>query len=314
SAFVALEALPLTPNGKVDRRALPAPDGQRLDVGDEYAAPRNELEEATAGIWMQVLGIDRVGVHDDFFRLGGDSIVAIQLLGRLRRRFGVHLPVQELLARPTIERFCEFLADQLAERPCPAGDEGGQADRVAGEATLLPIQEWFFRSDFAHPNHWNQAFLIATPQLDVDRLRECVRALGNRHSAFRLRYRCNPAGEVVQYYEDDYQPTDLVTGSAADIEDFQAQFTAWQADFDLEAGPVYRIGYLDGLADGSARVFVACHHLIVDAVSWRVLAEDLEALYYRRSLPPTGSTYQQWTMAVQQYASQHPEEHGYWAE
>ncbi|MEU7206531.1 amino acid adenylation domain-containing protein [Streptomyces sp. NPDC045470] len=179
---------------------------------------------------------------------------------------------------------------------------------------LLPIQEWFYRSGFAHPNHWNQAFLIATPRLDVDRLRESVRELSERHGAFRLRYRLNAEGGVVQYYADDFQPTELVTATAADLDDAQEQFTAWQDDFDLEVGPVYRVGYLDGLADGSARVFVACHHLIVDAVSWRVLAEDLEAIYHRRSLPPTGSSYRQWSTAVQQYASGHPEEHGYWAQ
>ena len=317
STFVALKALPLTPNGKVDRKALPAPDGQRLEMGDEYAAPRNELEQAAADTWTQVLGMDRVGIHDDFFRLGGDSIVAIQLLGRLRRRFGVHLPVQELLARPTVAQFCEFLTkrlgDELAEQSRPAGEESCLGDSGTGEVTLLPIQEWFFRSDFARPNHWNQAFLIATPRLDVERLRESVRELGERHSAFRLRYRRDAAGGVVQYYADDYRATELVTASAADIEDAQGQFTAWQADFDLEAGPLYRIGYLDGLADGSARVFVACHHLIVDAVSWRVLAEDLEALYHRRSLAPTGSSYRQWSSAVQKYASGHPKEHGYWA-
>ncbi|WP_431926364.1 amino acid adenylation domain-containing protein [Nonomuraea jabiensis] len=314
SAFVALEALPLTPNGKVDRRALPAPDGRRLEMGDEYAAPRDETEQAAADIWTQVLGVDRVGIHDDFFRLGGDSIVAIQLLSRLRRRFGVHLPVQELLARRTVARFCEFLVEQLAEQSCPAGEESGQVHRITGEAPLLPIQEWFFRSNFAHPNHWNQAFLIATPRLDVERLRESVRELGERHSAFRTRYRRDAERGIVQYYADDYRPTELVTASAADIEDAQEVFTAWQANFDLEAGPVYRIGYLDGLADGSARVFVACHHLIVDAVSWRILAEDLEALYHQRSLPPIGSSYGRWSSAVQQYASVHPEEHSYWAE
>ncbi|MET7309338.1 amino acid adenylation domain-containing protein [Streptomyces sp. NPDC005571] len=317
SAFVALEALPLTPNGKVDRKSLPAPDGQRLAMGDEYAAPRNELEQAAADIWTQVLGMDKVGIHDDFFRLGGDSIVAIQLLGRLRRRFGVHLPVEELLARPTVALFCEFLAerlgDQRAEQAPLAAEGSGQVDRVTGEAPLLPIQEWFFRSDFARPNHWNQTFLIATPRLDVDRLRESARELSERHSAFRLRYRLNAEGGVVQYYADDFQPTELVTATAADLDDAQEQFTAWQADFDLEVGPVYRVGYLDGLADGSARVFVACHHLIVDAVSWRVLAEDLEALYHRRSLPPTGSSYRQWSTAVQQYAPGHLEEHSYWA-
>lgn len=311
SAYFFLNELPLTSNGKVDRAALPKPEQARAM---EYVAPRTELERTVAEIWGEMLGRDGrpIGVADDFFRLGGDSIVAIQLLGRLRQRFGVHLPVHELLNRTSLEQFCGFLAAQLAERPPSAGDEDSEASPVAGGAHLVPIQEWFFLSDFARPNHWNQAFLIATPQLDVDRLQESVRELGSRHGAFRLRYRRNSAGEVVQHDEENYQPTDLAMGSLADLGDLQAKLTEWQADFDLEHGPVYRIGYLDGLRDGSARVFVACHHLVVDAVSWRVLVEDLEALYHGWRLPPAGSTYGQWTTAVQRYACRHPEERDYW--
>ncbi|MEV6340629.1 amino acid adenylation domain-containing protein [Nocardia vinacea] len=307
SAYVFLDELPLTSNGKVDRAALPKPE---QTAAEQYVAPRTDLERTVAEVWTEMLGRDGrpIGITDDFFRLGGDSIVAIQLLGRLRQPLGVHLPVHELLGRPTIERFCEFLVDRLAT----PDDEGGEIDPVVGEVPLLPIQEWFFRNDFARPNHWNQAFLITTPRLDVDRLRECVRELGNRHGAFRLRYRHDASGELVQYYEDEYQPSDLVTGSFARPADLRAQLTEWQADFDLEHGPVYRIGYLDGFPDGGARVFVACHHMVVDAVSWRVLAEDLEALYHGRGLPPVGSSYRQWTTAVREYPSQHPEEFGYW--
>ncbi|MEV0617683.1 amino acid adenylation domain-containing protein [Nonomuraea sp. NPDC050404] len=304
-AYVFLDDLPLTPNGKVDRAALPEPERTRAG---EHVAPRTDLERTVTELWTELLGRDGrpIGVTDDFFHLGGDSIVAIQLLGRLRQRLGVHVPVHELLSRTTVERFCEFLRGRLTERPGPAGE----ADPAVGEVPLLPIQEWFFRSAFARQDHWNQAFLIATPKLDVDRLRACVRELGNRHGAFRLRYRRDP--EVVQYYADDYRPTELVVGSATGVEDVQDLLTAWQADFALDDGPVYRIGYLDGPADGGGRVFVACHHLMIDAVSWRVLAEDLEALYHGRSLPPAGSTYRQWAAAVRRYAGTHPAERDHW--
>lgn len=311
ATYVFLEELPLTPNGKVDRAALPEPEQA---PAEQYVAPRTDLEHTVAQIWAEMLGRDGrpIGITDDFFRLGGDSIVAIQLLGKLRQGLGVHIPVHELLSRPTIERFCELLAERLAEDPLPASDCGGKAEPAVGEVPLLPIQEWFLSGAYARPNHWNQAFLIATPRLDVDRLRESVRQLGYRHGAFRLRFRLDPDGDVVQYYADDFSPTRLAVATFADLDEAQDQFTAWQGDFDLEHGPVFRIGYVDGLSDGTARVFVACHHLIVDAVSWRVIAEDLEAVYTGHSLPPVGSTYGQWTTAAQQYASRHPEERGYW--
>ena len=82
SSYVMLERLPQTPNGKVDRRALPAPDSGRPELGQGYVGPRNDPEQVLAGIWAQVLGLERVGVEDNFFELGGDSILSIQIIAR----------------------------------------------------------------------------------------------------------------------------------------------------------------------------------------------------------------------------------------
>jgi hypothetical protein len=82
SAFILLEELPLTPNGKVDKRALPAPDASRPELKESFAAPRTQTEEVLAGIWADVLGLERVGIHDNFFELGGDSILSIQIIAR----------------------------------------------------------------------------------------------------------------------------------------------------------------------------------------------------------------------------------------
>ncbi|MEW5926734.1 MAG: amino acid adenylation domain-containing protein [Gemmatimonadota bacterium] len=100
-AFVVLESLPLTPNGKPDRRALPAPEQAR--AGDEYVAPRTQVEETVAGIWAEVLGLERVGVHDDFFRLGGHSLLIMRLIARVRRAFGVEISIHTVFAMPTLE-------------------------------------------------------------------------------------------------------------------------------------------------------------------------------------------------------------------
>ncbi len=313
AAYVFLDALPLTAHGKVDREALPEPEQFRQET---YVAPRTDLERAVCEVWSEVLGrgAEPLGITDDFFKLGGDSIIAIQMLSRLRQRFGVHLLVNEVLDQATVVSLCALLADRLDEG---AGTEGGGAVREPaaapeGEAPLLPIQRWFFDQEFALPDHWNQAFLIATPRLDPERLRQAVRELGDRHDAFRFRYRYGADGGPIQYYTDDFRPTDLSVAAADGTEDLQALFTAWQSDFDLRSGPVYRVGYVDGFADGSARVFIACHHLIVDAVSWRILTEELEALYHGRAPLPPGSSYGQWSEAVQRYADGHPDEREYW--
>jgi acyl carrier protein len=103
SAFVLLDRLPLTPNGKVDRRALPAPGRTRHDSDTPHVAPRTAAESRLAAVWTEVLGIDLIGIHDNFFAdLGGHSLLAIKLLSRIRSVFGTDLPLRLLFERPTI--------------------------------------------------------------------------------------------------------------------------------------------------------------------------------------------------------------------
>ncbi|MBV8852906.1 MAG: AMP-binding protein [Sinobacteraceae bacterium] len=110
SAFVVLEALPLTPNGKVDRRALPAPEG-RPEI-TEFVAPRTPTEEVVAGIWCEVLKLERVGVHDNFFALGGHSLLAMRVMARLREVLEVELPLRALFQRPTIAELAVRISEQ----------------------------------------------------------------------------------------------------------------------------------------------------------------------------------------------------------
>ena len=122
SAFVALQALPLTPNGKVDRKALPAPEG-RAALGETYVAPRTPVEAVLAGIWAAVLRVDRVGVHDSFFELGGDSLLATRVVFRVREEFGGELPIRALFEKPTVAELAEPLEQarraRMALRPMP---------------------------------------------------------------------------------------------------------------------------------------------------------------------------------------------------
>jgi amino acid adenylation domain-containing protein len=131
STFVALEALPLTPSGKVDRRALPAPEGDRPELQEAYLAPRTHTEEALAGVWAQVLGLDRVGVHDNFFELGGHSLLAMQVVSRLRRAFQRELPIRWFFEVPTVA--------QLAARVDTA--ESAETARILDELESLPEKE-----------------------------------------------------------------------------------------------------------------------------------------------------------------------------
>jgi acyl carrier protein len=106
SAFVVLEALPLTPNGKVDRKALPAPEDDAV-VSGEYVAPRTPTEEVLAGIWRELLKLERVGVHDNFFELGGHSLLAMRVIARIREELAVDLPLRAVFETPSVAKLSE---------------------------------------------------------------------------------------------------------------------------------------------------------------------------------------------------------------
>ncbi|MFF2900130.1 amino acid adenylation domain-containing protein [Streptomyces sp. NPDC057966] len=113
AAFVTLERLPLTANGKVDRAALPVPDHQRPDLGREYTAPRNAVERTVTAVWQELLGIERVGVHDNFFQLGGHSLLATQVASRLRKALRVDVPVRAVFDSPTPAQLAQGIADLM---------------------------------------------------------------------------------------------------------------------------------------------------------------------------------------------------------
>lgn len=147
--FVQLLQMPLTPNDKIDRKALPAPEGNAL-TGGEYVAPRNEAERTLADVWQAVLNADRVGVTDHFFELGGDSIKSIQVSSRLHQA-GYKLEIRDLFKYPTIS--------QLSLHVIPIGRTIDQGE-ITGETALTPIQHWFFESSFADPHHFNQSVML----------------------------------------------------------------------------------------------------------------------------------------------------------
>ncbi|HHO67919.1 MAG TPA: amino acid adenylation domain-containing protein, partial [Gammaproteobacteria bacterium] len=167
--YLFLDAFPLTANGKIDRAALPVPAAAANEDQERPAAPRNDREETLAAIWRDVLRTDRVGVDDNFFALGGDSILSIQVVSRARRA-GLALTTRLLFDHPTIAA----LAAAMPE----ADDTTGAVDAVGGDAPLTPIQHWFFERPLANRDHWNQAYLLAVPEtLPIQRLQRALAAV-----------------------------------------------------------------------------------------------------------------------------------------
>ena len=115
-AFVILEEMPLTPNGKVDRKALPAPPSLRPELSSTYVAPRTALEKVVAGIWANVLGLEQVGMRDNFFDLGGHSMLATRVTFRVREALLIELPLRSLFESPTVESLVNVIAQMWGDR------------------------------------------------------------------------------------------------------------------------------------------------------------------------------------------------------
>jgi non-ribosomal peptide synthase protein (TIGR01720 family) len=305
AAFVFLNALPLTPNGKLDRRALPTPDHADATDGMGQAAPRDHVEESLAGIWSQVLGVPHISIHNNFFALGGDSIIAIQIIARASQ-LGLRLALRQIFQHQTIAE----LARVAGRAPAVHAEQGP----VAGALPLTPIQHWFFEHKLPEPQHWNQAMLLEVRDgVGLAPIEQAFERLIVQHDTLRLRF--EPiAGGWRQYYAapGDAAPVrymDLAALPAAEQTARMAEsMAAAQASLDLANGPLLRVVLFGCGTARPARLLVAIHHLAVDGVSWRILLNDLQMLVgaglrgEEGRLPPKTTSFKAWAAGLVQYA------------
>jgi amino acid adenylation domain-containing protein/non-ribosomal peptide synthase protein (TIGR01720 family) len=316
ASLVAMPSFPLTINGKLDKKALPDPEFSSSP--EEYVAPTNEMEALLAGIWERVLGLDKISINSNFFRIGGDSILSIQVSSRIRQT-GIYCRVKEIFECKTIAKLAAYLNKKKLEVSIQS-----EQGTLTGELGLLPIQEWFVEKvstgELVNFNHWNQSFLIRVPVLDSDTLKRAINELVVYHDVLRICY-SKEAGAPTnkpdwkQYYQSEIDLPKLQTLDVSEHTEAEIYetLTSWQSGFDLENGNLFQVGYLHGYADGSSRVYFALHHLIVDGVSWRILSEDLKTLIEGKSLPSKGSSYRQWVDCIKTYPEKYSSEQAYWA-
>jgi amino acid adenylation domain-containing protein/thioester reductase-like protein len=301
SAFVTLDSFPSTSHGKLDRRALPVPDDEAF-VRQTYVAPQGETERTLARLWQELLGVERVGREDDFFALGGHSLIAVRLISRLAQMFGSELSLGTLFAHPILHRLAHAL-------------DAAQTD--AGAATSTPIprlqREGPLALSYAQQRLWFLAQLDSVSatyhlpfalrlrgELDSDALRRSLDRLFARHEGLRSIFVAEHGQPHVELLPSTH-PLPMLTHDLrrnADPASAQTQLIAevMDADFDLERGPLIRALLLR--LDEHEYIFVLNqHHIVSDGWSLGVLMHELNVLYAAFSegrpdpLPPLSVQY-----------------------
>ena len=314
SHIVLLDALPLNSNGKIDRKALPSVEEPVRDADRDFDPPRTEVEKTLAAIWAETLGLDRVGVNDNFFKLGGDSIISIQIIVKANQA-GIHLTPRQFFQHQTIAGLAA-----VANRASEVEAEQGA---IVGPAPLTPIQRWFFEDNPAEPHHWNMALLLeARRPLDSGILDRAANALLVHHDALRLRFAPGQSGweqtndgieqlsplTVVDLSEIDCDAGEITQAGAGISQEIERAAAQFQASLDLTRGPTVRLAHFKLSGDRPARLLIVIHHLSVDGVSWRILIEDLKSVYDQLSangeyrLPPKSTSFRRWAERLVEYA------------
>jgi amino acid adenylation domain-containing protein/non-ribosomal peptide synthase protein (TIGR01720 family) len=284
AAFVFLKEFPLTNNGKTDRKALPEPGQQRADLDTTYAAPTTDPEKTLTQIWQQVLKLEKVGVNDHFFELGGDSILSIQIVAKARQQ-GLLITPKSLFDHPTIADLAKESATERGAGVSPAramtvsvmNQTNAQSANPKGKSQPFPqtpIQHWFAEQNLPTPGHYNQSFhFTTTSPLDPKKLNQALIQIVNHHDALRLTFDNNYSQKVAP----------------------KITTLAPNKNFNLTTGCLLHYT-LTG-----TQLFIAIHHLAMDGVSWRILIEDIETAYKGLPLPEKTASFADWSHALQTY-------------
>ncbi len=285
AAIVMLEALPLTSNGKIDRRALPEPERVRPDDMPEFVAARNPVEKAIAGIWTDVLGLERVSVHDNFFELGGHSLKATQVVSQLRKVLQIDLPVRRLFESPTIAELAKLIDTE------PQNGQNGSAGPISksvhrGDIPLSFAQQrlWFLAQLEPDTPYYN-IFLAyrLLGHVDVPALEKSLDEIIRRHEVLRTAFVMQggvPLQVITPEPVCELTILDLqgLTESERETEAKRLATDAAQQPFDLTLGPLLRVTLIC-LDSAAHMLLIGMHHIVTDAWSTGVFYSELEKLY-----------------------------------
>ncbi|MGV0714048.1 amino acid adenylation domain-containing protein [Mycolicibacterium sp. XJ662] len=293
SAVVAVAAMPLTVNGKLDKRALPAPEYQNLD---SYRAPADAVEQILADIYAQVLGLDRVGVDESFFELGGDSILSMQVVARARAA-GVICRPRDVFVEQTVARLA---------RIATIADVDAELDDGVGPVIATPIIRWLESQKAAGSpvEHFNQTVVVQAPDgtTEADVL-VMLQALLDRHAMLRLRVDDDGAGGWSLTVPE---PGAVDAAHCLHTVDTLTDEAVVRAGMRLNPAAGQMVSAL--WVTSTRRLLAIVHHLAIDGVSWRILLDDLNLAWAQHRtdqpvvLPEPGTSFARWAALLAEHA------------
>ncbi|MEE1057310.1 MAG: amino acid adenylation domain-containing protein, partial [Acutalibacteraceae bacterium] len=306
SYMMQIESIPVTRNGKLDKRVLPE---IKVKVTREYIAPRNEVEKAICDVFEKILHVEKVGIKNNFFELGGDSIKAIRIISELRN-IGYTITVKDIMNGKTAEKVALNVKVQLAKRKYEQGE-------VVGKVEKTPTMCEFERLNLAKPEHFNQATILFVSEFSNEIIHRAVNELVIHHDILRAVYRNNileilsvSESKLCDFYEFDYSEESDKQRA------IEKQCTKIQESIDLENGPLVKIAVFDL---GAEKIMMFCiHHLVVDGVSWRILLEDFEIVAEQLKvgkevkLPEKTASFIEWSNMLNEYVSNSNQDFAYW--
>jgi amino acid adenylation domain-containing protein len=285
-AYVFLDTLPVTPRGKIDRRALPAPDRTRPELGDFFEAPRNQSEELVAGIWSDVLHRDHIGIRDNFFDLGGHSLLVMQVISRIRETFQTEIALRTLFETPTVAGLSACIeaandSEKRLQTPPPLHTTPRDG---ALELSFAQQRLWFLH----HLEPDSVAYSILSSvrlsgELDQKALEQAFIEIARRHETLRTTFGIADGKPILVIGNDPnllFESIDLSHLPVSGRETKAMQLAKEDAakPFDLACGPLLRL-LLFRLADHEHVMHINMHHIISDFWSLKVMAQELEAIY-----------------------------------
>ncbi|MCK4258506.1 MAG: non-ribosomal peptide synthase/polyketide synthase [Halanaerobiales bacterium] len=306
--FVELDKMPMTLNGKIDRKALPEPD-HSLSLSVEYVAPQNDIEKRLAKIWSKILSVEKIGVYDKFFDLGGHSLKAINFTMRVKKEFDVEMPLTEIFKTPTIKELAQFIknAEEKIYKSIEPVEEREYYSASSAQKRLYILNQM----DRDRTNYNMLGFMYVEGDLDKERFEQTFKQLVQRHESFRSSFE-SVNGEIIQRIHSNVDIEIFYLESQEEkIEELAKEFVK---PFDLSEAPLVRAALVK--LPKRYLLMYDMHHIISDGVSMNILVNDFVKLYQGMELPELKIQYKDFAIWQNQLFSSDAilEHEKYWLE